>query len=277
MLKQLDNGFEYVEVKNSIASAKIALQGAHIFEYKHKNKADILWLSPTSHFEAGKAIRGGIPICWPRFGVLDKNMPAHGFSRTAKFEFISQKELGSSTTEVILRLRDSKESREIWDYKFELDVIFLISESLTLKLITKNKDTKAFMITEALHTYFSVSHINDVKVHGLEEKVYIDTLSDSRVTQKGSVTVNAECDRVYLRVDKEIVLEDASKKVILNAAGSSSAVVWNPWIEKGSKMSGMNTDAYKEFICIETANAFDDFRVIELSESHTLDVTLSIE
>jgi len=67
MLNKKENGFEYIEVKNSIASAKIALQGAHIFEYKCSNKADILWLSPTSHFELGKAIRGGIPICWPRF------------------------------------------------------------------------------------------------------------------------------------------------------------------------------------------------------------------
>ena len=204
-------------------------------------------------------------------------MPAHGFSRTAKFEFISQKELDDSTTEVILRLSDSKESREIWDYKFELDVVFLISESLTVKMITKNNDSKEFMITEALHTYFSVSHIDDVIVHGLEEKCYIDTLDDTRVTQTGSLTVDAECDRVYLGVDKEIVLEDARKKVNINAVGSSSAVVWNPWIEKGSKMSGMKADAYKEFICIETANAFDDFRVIKPRESHTLGVTISLE
>lgn len=63
MLKKQKNGFEYIEVKNSVASAKIALQGAHIFEYKRSNKEDILWLSPISTFEKGVAIRGGIPIC----------------------------------------------------------------------------------------------------------------------------------------------------------------------------------------------------------------------
>lgn len=144
-------------------------------------------------------------------------------------------------------------------------------------MITKNRDTKEFMITEALHTYFSVSHIDDVKVHGLEEKLYIDTLTDNRVVQKGGIKIDAECDRVYLGVDREILLEDRSKKVILNTVGSDSAVVWNPWCEKGSKMSGMRADAYREFLCIETANAFDDSRVIKVGESHTLGVTLSIE
>jgi len=27
-------------------------------------------------------------------------------------------------------------------------------------------------------------------------------------------------------------------------------VVWNPWIEKCKRMSGIKEDAYKEFVCI---------------------------
>ena len=276
MFKKFQNGFAYVEVSNKIASAKIALQGAHIFEYKCDGNKEILWLSPTSYFQEGKAIRGGIPICWPRFGVLDKEMPAHGFTRTAIFELICIKEIDETSTEVILRLKDTKESRSIWDYKFELDIVFTVSDTLNVKMITKNLDDKEFKITQALHTYFGVSHIDDVCINGLQEKLYIDTLIDKEVVQKDSLKINAECDRVYFDVDKELNLADKDKRISINAVGSASAVVWNPWIEKGSNMAGMKADAYKEFVCIETANAFNDFRVIKEGESHTLGVTLRV-
>jgi len=40
-------------------------------------------------------------------------------------------------------------------------------------------------------------------------------------------------------------------------------------------MSGMCDEAYKEFVCIESANAFDDAWFLEPMESHTLAVTIS--
>ncbi len=276
MIKKLKNGFKFIEIKNKVASAKIALQGAHLFEYTCDGDKEILWLSPSSYLENAKAIRGGIPICWPRFGVLDKEMPAHGFTRTAIFELVCINEIDETTTEVTLRLKDTKESREIWDYKFELDIVFVVSDMLSVKMISKNLDIKEFKITQALHTYFAVSHIDDISINGLEEKVYINTLIDKKIVQKGNIEIDSECDRVYLDVDKELFLVDKDKTISINATGSASAVVWNPWIEKGSKMAGMKVDAYKEFVCIETANAFDDFRVIKPNESHILGVTLSV-
>ncbi|MDQ7042482.1 MAG: D-hexose-6-phosphate mutarotase [Sulfurimonas sp.] len=274
-IKKFANGFEYIEIINKSASAKIALQGAHIFEYTSELKKEMLWLSPTSDFEYGRAIRGGIPICWPRFGVEDKSMPSHGFSRTALFELVSVEELDEWRTKVIMRLRDTKESRSIWDYKFELDVAFVISESLSVELITKNRDTKEFMITQALHTYFSVSNIDDVLIKGLENTRYIDTLTDETLVQEASIKIKEETDRVYLDVNSEIILEDKLKKISLNTVGSNSTVVWNPWIAKGARMSGMRAEAYKEFVCIESANAFDDFRLIKAGDSHRLRLVLN--
>jgi len=272
--KSLENGFKYLEVTNDVASAKIALQGAHIFEYKCKDKEDILWLSESSSFEEGTAIRGGIPICWPRFGTLDKSLPAHGFSRTALFEFLSVVELNTKETRVTLLLKDTEKSRAIWDVAFELEVIFTIGETLTVEMKTTNRDTKEFMITQALHTYLNVSDIADVRIFGLEGKLYLDTLTDEKVSQNEEIEIDAECDRVYQDVNSDIFLKDKKGSLSLKAEGSCSVVVWNPWIEKGSRMSGMKAEAYKEFVCIETANAFDDFRVIGVGESHLLRVTL---
>jgi len=274
-IKELPNGFEYIEIVNAVSSAKIALQGAHIYEYKRQDRDDLLWLSESSAFENGVAIRGGIPICWPRFGVLDKSMPAHGFSRTSLFELKGVKEIDAKTTELRLVLKDSPQSRKIWDYKFELEVAFRIGETLEISITTNNCDTKEFMITEAFHTYFDVSEISDVTIFGLEGSEFIDTLCDERRVETVPIKIDAECDRVYLKSNKGIYLEDKDRTLKIASGGSNSTVVWNPWIEKGSRMSGMKASAYREFVCIETANAFDDLRVIQAKESHTLSVTLA--
>ncbi|MEK6659490.1 MAG: D-hexose-6-phosphate mutarotase, partial [Campylobacterota bacterium] len=60
------------------------------------------------------------------------------------------------------------------------------------------------------------------------------------------------------------------REIHIKNQGSSSVVVWNPWIEKTSRMSAMREDAYKWMICVESANAFLDARVIKPNESHTL-------
>ena len=274
-IKKKENGFKYLEVSNATSNAKIAFQGAHIFDFKCQEKQDMLWLSPISFFESGVAIRGGIPICWPRFGTLDKSMPAHGFSRTAMFELSSVKEVDADTTVVTLLLEDDEETHKIWDFSFKFEVIFTITESLSVEMKTTNTDIKEFMITQALHSYFGVSDISNATITGLEDCIYLDTLTDKKELQKGNIVINAECDRVYQEVKNDIVLKDDNHSITLKAEGSSSCVVWNPWIEKGSNMSGMKTDAYKEFVCIETANAFDDEVIIKPNEFHSLKVTTS--
>jgi len=263
-----------MEIKNNNASVKIALQGAHIYEYKRKGEEDLLWLSDISDFEEGKAIRGGIPICWPSFGMNNASLPQHGFARTSMFEHIYTKEIDVGTTQVLLRLADNASTRKLWNHKFELDVMFTISSTLKIELKTTNLDTKDFTITQALHSYFSISDIRNIKIKGLENKLYFDALQEKNFLQKGIIEINEEFDNVYQEANEEIVLEDNSKKVHLKSLGSSSVVVWNPWVEKTKRMSAMKEDDYKNFVCIETANAFEDFKLIKPKESHTLSVEI---
>ncbi|MDQ1299273.1 MAG: glucose-6-phosphate 1-epimerase, partial [Campylobacterota bacterium] len=133
-----------------------------------------------------------------------------------------------------------------------------------------NLDDKSFKISQALHTYFSVSHISEVAIKGLDKKPYLDALTWKNETQNGDITFNQEVDRVYQEVDDEIVLSDKNRTLHIKNDGSSSVVVWNPWIEKTSRMSAMREDAYKQMLCIESANAFDDARVLEPQSSYTL-------
>jgi len=271
--KQMENGFEYITVTNEAASAKIALQGAHLFEYSAKESADYIWLSQESRFKEGEAIRGGIPLCWPRFGNRDASLPQHGFARTAKFSLLDVVEISPTLTQVRFGLKETQESLELWPFAFELEVVFEIGKQLSIAMHTKNCSQKQMMLTQALHTYFRVDDITKVKISGLEGIGFVDTLDNTIKKESEPIVIDKEIDRVYLGTkEKHIVLEDGSKKLSIDAKGSDSCIVWNPWIEKCAKMSAMQPEAYREFVCIESANAFDDARYLAPGEVHSLKV-----
>jgi len=62
------HGLSRFVVTNAQAEARIYLLGAQVTHFQPARQEPVLWLSPLSAFEAGKAIRGGVPICWPWFG-----------------------------------------------------------------------------------------------------------------------------------------------------------------------------------------------------------------
>ncbi|MEA1956335.1 MAG: D-hexose-6-phosphate mutarotase [Campylobacterota bacterium] len=265
-LKKLDNGFEYIEITNKVASAKIALQGAHLFRYK--TDVEHLWVSSIAKFEKGKAIRGGVPICWPQFGKpKDSKLKQHGFARESMFELVESKDSDAMTI-VTLKLIDAKD--ENFNYGCELSITFYIGEELKIELTTKNLDTKQIKITQALHTYFAISHISNISIRGLENKPYLDQLDAKFKKDSDAIAIVEEVDRIYQDVDSPIILEDADKTINITNTNSASTIVWNPWIEKAKNTKDMDDDGYENFVCIESANALDDFVVLEGGESYIL-------
>ena len=269
-IKELENGFEYIEIKNDSACGNIALQGAHIFHFARNNEEPLLWLSKTSDFKIGTAIRGGVPICWPSFGVNNPDLPQHGFARLGMWKLKNSQDIDANTTQITLVLNDTQESLGMWNYKFELALKITISDKLTMELTTTNLDEKPFKITQALHTYFQISNISNIAIKGLSDKPYLDALTNKECKQNGDIIFTKEVDSVYQEVDGEILLADKNRTITIQNEGSSSVVVWNPWIQKCKRMSGMENDAYKEFVCIESANAYDDFKILLPHTKHTL-------
>jgi glucose-6-phosphate 1-epimerase len=277
--KNFANGFQYIEVNNDAACARIALQGAHVFHYQPVMKSPLLWLSTQSCFETGRAIRGGIPICWPWFGKHPENssLPQHGFARTSLWELLETKEINAQTTEVTLRLQSSSETLQLWPYQFELVLVVTVGQTLSLALTTRNCDPQSFMLTEALHTYFAVSNIKNVMVSGFADTSYLDTVISEEHVQEGTLVIGQEVDRIYQQVEYPVRLHDQNRIIQIDAQGSGSAVIWNPWIEKCRAMADMQDDGYQTMICIETVNALDDARLLTSGEEHTLRAVLSIE
>jgi glucose-6-phosphate 1-epimerase len=271
------NAFPFLKIRNSFAEATIALQGAHLCHFARHGDAPLLWLSESAMFEAGKAIRGGVPVCWPWFGAhpKDASLPNHGFARTADWEVLKVKERSDGATEAVFQLRDTPSSRSFWPYRFRLTLKIVVGKGLTLELATENCDEEAFEIGSALHTYFSVSEIEDVAISGLEGLRYFDQLDSTYKLQRGEVRFSEETDRVYLDPPGGILLKDARHTVRIQPRGSRSTVVWNPWADKVRSFGDMQNEAYHDMVCIETANAIDDRRMIKAGERHTLGFEIS--
>ncbi len=270
--KQFDNGFKYIEIENNQAEAKIALQGAHLFHYKVKDKPSLLWLSQAAYFEEGKSIRGGIPVCFPWFGKNkdDPSLPQHGFARTQIWTVVLEEETDEGTTHIRLQLKPNAHTLSQWAYLFDVILDITIGHELSIALSVTNIDTKPFEISTALHTYFSVSDIDNVSIKGLENRAYYDALEEKTSIQDGDILIQEEVDRIYVNPSETITLLDGDAKINLEQEGSNSLVVWNPWIEKSKQMADMTEDGYKTMICLETSNAREDARVLQPNELHVL-------
>jgi len=272
--KILKNDFPYIEISNQYAHAKIALQGAHLFAYKATDKPALLWLSPKATMQEGKAIRGGIPICFPWFGKhkVDSTLPQHGFARTSLWKVVNEEERTDGATHIRLQLTQTANTRKLWAYDFEVNLDVIVGETLSLTMHIINTDTKSFEVSTALHTYLNISDIENVEVVGLDGSEYYDALTKSTKRQEGNLSIHTEIDRVYHHKQKSITLLDTSRKIGIISEGSGSLVIWNPWKEKSIAMADMSDDGYRTMLCLETANTHEDSRVIEVGQMHSIDV-----
>ena len=272
----LKNELEYIAVSNTISKAKIALQGGHIFDFQLKSKRALLWLSKDSYFEKGKAIRGGIPICWPWFGAhkSDATLPNHGFARTSLWKHIKTDEINDQQTKVTLQLKSSNETLQIWPYLFELNLEISIGQMLSVSLTTKNLDIKPFAISQALHSYLLIEDINEVYIDGLDQKRYYNKVDDSfNNLQDGKLFFIAETDRIYQGISSAVKLHDKKDLISLRTEGSQTVVIWNPGEALAAKMPDLSD--HKTMLCIESANTLDDELLIQPNDTHKLTTVIS--
>lgn len=276
-------GFPFIEISNSMAKAVISIYGGQVLSFQPVNSSkDLMFLSDKAYYQEGKAIKGGIPLCWPWFGADPEGLgrSSHGFARNSFWTVIGTEVTPAKETKVKLRLLDTPDTRKIWSQAFNLTLEITVGNTLTLELITKNNGDKAFTITQALHTYFKVGDIDKVKVLGLEDTKYLDKVANFQSKQQqGTVTVSEEVDRIYTDVTKELVIEDSSlgRKLVINSEGSKTAVVWNPWIDICAKSGDLEDQDYQRFICVETVNAAKDVVEVAPNSEYRLSVNYRIE
>ncbi|MGM0774884.1 MAG: D-hexose-6-phosphate mutarotase [Pseudomonadota bacterium] len=275
---------EAIEVHHPQFRARLFLQGAHLTNFAPHGEADWLWLSDTARFQPGRAIRGGIPICWPWFGVPGKNPPevrrriltddSHGFARTAVWKLEDVRE-SAQEVEISLSLDANTDFEDAWEGRALLLMTCNFSaDGCQLALSTTNPGAEPLAFSQALHTYLPTRDIRATRVEGLENCGYMDALKEwSYHTQQGPVIFEGETDRIYESGGPLTVSTPAGNRK-LTAIGSDSTVVWNPGPEKAARLSDFPDDEWQSMLCVESANALSDYRVLNEGQSHTLGVMI---
>jgi glucose-6-phosphate 1-epimerase len=280
---EIEHGFTYIEINNAKAHATISTYSGQVLSYRPKSQQhDLLFVSDKAYYENGKAIKGGIPVCWPWFGAdpEDLGRPAHGFVRNRQWQVTASESLADGSTKVVMGLVDTDETRDIWPHPFRLSIEITVGDSLKVALLTQNTGNESITISQALHTYFYVGDIGEVQVLGLDGTEYLDKVDDFvQKTQSGPVTVQGEVDRIYKGVSGELVIDDASlrRKIRIVSTGCSTAVVWNPWIEIAASMADLEDGDYRRMICVETANAGPETVEIAAGDEYCLEAEYTIE
>lgn len=268
-------GLPFIVIRNQSATALISLHGGQIVSYKPiAEEADMLFLSSKSSYEDGKAIRGGIPVCWPWFGPDPKGLqrPNHGFVRSHLWKVLSAATTDTET-KVSLQFIESQKKEKTWKQPFTLKLEFTIGKTLGLEMISHNTGDSPFSITQAFHTYFQVGDINQVQVLGLAGCAYFDKLDQGKEkTQTGAVTIAEEVDRIYMNVDNLLTVIDPvfKRRIEIASQHCKTGVVWNPWQKTSRKMADLNNQDYKHFVCVETGNIAFDLIKIPPGGEHSL-------
>ena len=244
---------QVLQINNSFSKAEISLFGGHILSFipKHDGR-DRLWLSDNAIFDGIKAIRGGIPICWPWFGAHDSNtdVAAHGFVRTQTWEIINTEETDTGTT---ITLKPPTSVGDGFEGNAQLTLVVHVGKQLNIQLCTTNLDDSPLTYNCALHSYFAISDIKQCELLGLSEQ-YSDKTRDFQMFDSPQpYQFNEETDRVHQEQPRTLTIIDEQNKTEILSSGHDSIVVWNPWQNKSISMGDMADDSFLTMLCVETA------------------------
>lgn len=272
-------GFVVMQVHSQSATAQVALNGAQVLRWQPIGHEPVLWVSEVAVLQAGKAVRGGIPICWPWFGAGAPGQPGHGFARNRQWQV---RGTGLSGPNVWLRLglQDDATSRTLWNHPFDLELRVTVGQELTLELHTRNTGTVAFEVSQALHSYLCTDDILQTRIEGLDGCSYIDKLDNGQLkTQSGDVRFCAETDRIYQNTEASCRVFDAAGQrcITVGKQGSHSTVVWNPWDVKAGSFADMGREEYQRMLCLETCNAGNDIVRLAPGQGHGLAARIGVE
>ena len=251
-------GLPKVSVTSPEATAEMYLLGGHVTSWRPAGQEEVLFLSSATRWEEGRAIRGGVPICFPWFGnkAGDAKAPAHGIVRAKPWQLESIVRTGNAVTVSMFTASD-EDTKKWWPAGFRLTHRATFGSELVLELEMANIGSSPLLFEAALHTYFRIGAIDAVRIRGLESVHFLDkTDAFCEKIQQGALAIARETDSVYLDTRHTVELEDLvlRRRIHVRKENSLSTVVWNPWDEKARAMADLGAGEWKHMVCIETAN-----------------------
>lgn len=253
-------GLPLLVIDNKACRAVIALQGAQLLEFEPKGGSALLWLSPNALFSPGKAIRGGIPLCLPWFGVNQQSpdKPKHGFARNRDWQLSSANTDCHDTTHIAFELDYAGDNKTLFACPFSARLEISLGQTLQLVLTVTNTGQTEIPLTWAMHSYHPVTSLPETRVTGLSGYRYLDnTRNLAAAIQMGDIDFNGEVDRAYEKVGDTQIIE-GSPRIRIDGHGCDSAIVWNPGAENAAAIDDIGSGNHCHFVCVERGAAFKD-------------------
>ena len=267
--------FPVIRIDTPLCTAEISVYGAHVLSWAPKGQIPVIYMSPKAVFKKGKALRGGIPLCWPWFGknTEDASLPAHGVARTAMWQVAHCEEAEDGKVHLLMALPPTQEMMPSGAIAME------VGDELTLSLMTMDVP-RSMPFSAAMHTYFAVSDYETVAVTGLEEADFTEFADDVVPHPEDPLIPLGHIDRIYYPVqeNQEITIHDPAwqRSIRICRAGSGSCVVWNPGADLAAGMGDLGAGNERGFLAVETSVVPAENVLLRCGEKHELTTRIQV-
>jgi glucose-6-phosphate 1-epimerase len=275
-----NGGLPRLNISTPIASAEIYLYGAQVTSWRPAGAEEVIFLSQHSQFEAGRAIRGGIPVCFPWFRnkLDDPKAPSHGVVRTKAWQLDSVAHQGDVVT-VSLSTESDAGTRAWWPHDFHLVHRATFGAELTQELVMTNTSAAPVRFEEALHTYYRVGAAEAVRIRGLDGVTYLDNTDANREKrQEGDIVFTAQTDRAYMDTTHAVEIHDPTlrRRIRLVKENSRTTVVWNPWSTGAQSLADLGDEEWRTMACVEASNMRAYGVDLGPGEQHTMKTVIRV-
>jgi glucose-6-phosphate 1-epimerase len=207
-----EGGLEYVRLVNGAGdTSDIYLYGGCVTSYI-KDGQEYVAVRPDAKMDGSKPISGGLSHCWPQFGP--GAIQQHGFARNVNWSVKSM-----TDTSVELEMAPSDYTKEMWDKEFLCTFsVNLEDDKLSTKMNVENKGEESFDFQAALHSYFTVSAIENLSIAGsFAGKEFLNKMvgeGEMQTEDREEITISEEYDRVYKGVNDPVLKDSGSGKTV---------------------------------------------------------------
>lgn len=252
-----NGGLPLLKIQTPWSTAEIYLNGAHVSHFQKNGEPPMIFMSRKSYFAPGKAIRGGVPICYPWFGNRDGE-PSHGFVRSTAWQLVKTTTAASGEVTLTFALPNLP-GREAWK-NLRTEFIVTVGETLTMELVSTNESCgETYDLENCLHTYFQIGDISAVTITGLERAAFLDFALGAngadRAAENRAIQIGCETNRAYYNTADTVEIRDTKLKrtIRVEKSNSLSTVVWNPWTTQ-KLPDDFDPAEHQNMVCVESGN-----------------------
>lgn len=227
---------------------------AHVLSWIPADGKERLYLSQSSRFGTGSAIRGGVPIIFPQFAERGSGK-RHGFARVVEWVFIEavvDGELSRAVFELDQNTQALNADGDTYRLRYTVSIR---PNALELELTVFNTSPREWSFHAALHSYFKLENLASTRIWGCAGKRFIDQADGGteRLQLEELLSIDAEVDRIYPDAVGPFRIVEQEQELIVTQQGFSDTVVWNPGKLKAAALSDMVPGDETHFVCLEAA------------------------